>query len=266
MEIVEKLGDVYKIRIEHKQDENIQGYAQSNIGINHKKAYVEFSPKSKELSFLEDNTLTDYLKENEYQFRKLLHNKRPRSYYVGFKLIFSFRDKKDVAGFNDRKKIVVLDKSGYEVDSYVMDKGDDRIHKIYTDGSFLEKQNKGAFALIIEDLEGNYKTHSEKVFESGSSQTELMAAMKGLEILKDVEKIRIVTDSQYVRKGLTEWIFCWKINGWLTANGEKVKDIDNWVKFDKLTEGKYIEFQWVKGHSDHFENTLCDLYAKEATK
>ncbi|WBW99763.1 RNase H family protein [Oceanirhabdus sp. W0125-5] len=54
------------------------------------------------------------------------------------------------------------------------------------------------------------------------------------------------------------------MNGWLTANGEKVKDIDNWVKFDKLTEGKYIEFQWVKGHSDHFENTLCDLYAKDA--
>ena len=50
-----------------------------------------------------------------------------------------------------------------------------------------------------------------------------MAAMKGLELLKEVEKIRIVTDSQYVRKGVTEWIMCWKINGWQTANGEKVK-------------------------------------------
>lgn len=265
MEIIDEYYGEYKIKIDHHK-ESEYGVDIKELGIEESTTYVQFSPERKQLIFLEDDSLTDYLKENEYQFRKLLHNKRPRSYFVGFKLIFSFRDKKDVAGFNDRSKIVVLDKRGGETDTYVIDEGEKSIHKIYTDGSFLEKQNKGAFALITQDLDGNYEIHTEKVFETGSSQTELMAAMRGLEILKGVEKIRIITDSQYVRKGLTEWIMCWKINGWLTANGEKVKNSENWVKFDKLTEGKYIEFQWVKGHSDHFENTLCDLYAKEAVK
>ena len=63
MEIVEELGEVYKIRIEHKGDENVQEYIQGNAGINDKKTYVEFCRKSKELRFLEENSLTDYLKE-----------------------------------------------------------------------------------------------------------------------------------------------------------------------------------------------------------
>jgi ribonuclease HI len=250
MEIVDELNGKYKIKISD----------------NNKHGYIEFSPYDKELYFLDDNSLIKYLKENEYQLRKLLHNKRPSTYYIGFKLTFAFRDKKDVAAFNDRTKIVVLDKRNGKTDSYVVDKVEDNIYKMYTDGSFLEKKNKGAYALIIEDLGGNYKVYSEKVLQRGSSQVELIAAIKGLEILKDIDKIRIVTDSQYVRKGLTEWIMYWKLNGWRTANGEKVKNIENWILFDKLTEGKYIEFQWVKGHSNHFENTLCDIYAREAVR
>lgn len=250
MQIVDETEDKYRIRISNNKEET----------------YIEFSPIRKELQFLENNSLTEYLKENEYQLRKLLHNKRPYSYYIGFNLTFAFRDKKDVAAFNDRSKIVVLDKRNCEVDSYVIDKGEESIFKIYTDGSFLEQKNKGAYAVIIEDLDGNYQFYNDKAYQFGSSQIELMAAMKGLEILKDIDKIRVITDSQYVRKGLTEWIMYWKLNGWKTANGEKVKNIKNWIKFDKLTEGKYIEFQWVKGHSNHFENTLCDLYAKEKAK
>lgn len=87
--------------------------------------------------------------------------------------------------------------------------------------------------------------------------------IKSLEILANEKQLRIVTDSQYVRKGITEWIFYWKLNGWLTANGRQVRNIEFWKKFDRLTENKYIEFQRVKSHSGHFENTICDLYAKE---
>lgn len=247
MEIISEIDNNYKIKIDNEAEHS----------------HVQFNPSTKELIFLDNNSLTNYLKTNEYQLRKMLHNKRPNTYFVGFKLKFAFRDKKDVAAFNDRSKIVVLDKRNEISDSYVVDNGIEKIYKIYTDASFLEKKNIGAYALIIEDLNGNYKIYSEKAYESGSSQTELYAAMKGLEILKDIEKIRIVTDSQYVRKGLTEWILYWKLNGWKTVNGETVKNIENWLKFDKLTQGKYIEFQWVKGHSNHFENTLCDMYAKD---
>jgi ribonuclease HI len=85
-----------------------------------------------------------------------------------------------------------------------------------------------------------------------------------LELLKDEVEIRLITDSQYVRKGLTEWIINWKLNNWKTANGESVKNIKHWKKFDNLSNNKYIEFQYVKAHSQQFENTMADLYARDA--
>jgi len=99
---------------------------------------------------------------------------------------------------------------------------------------------------------------------SSSTLTELHAAIRGLEILSSYEKIRIVTDSQYVRKGLTEWIWNWKLNDWHTANGTRVKNIEAWEKIERLTDGKYIEIEWVKSHRNHLQNILCDKLAKSA--
>ena len=93
-----------------------------------------------------------------------------------------------------------------------------------------------------------------------------MAVIKGLENTKEQNKIRIITDSRYIIKGLTQWIFNWKLNNWHTVQGEKAKNIEYWKQFDKLSEGKYIEFEWVKAHSNQFENSLCDFYAKQAAK
>lgn len=224
---------------------------------------ISFNPNEKKLEFMTQNTLSLYLKENEYQLRKILHNKRVDTYFLGFNLGFVLRNNKDVAGFNDKNKIVVLDKRNNLENSYVIDEGEKNIDQIYIDGSYADRRRKGAFTIIIKDNKGDYKSYIEECLEVGSSQTELRAAIKGVELLRNIEKIRIITDSQYVRKGLTEWVMCWKRNGWKTANGEKVKNIDNWKEFDELSNGKYIEFQWVKAHSNHFENTLCDLYAKK---
>ena len=96
-----------------------------------------------------------------------------------------------------------------------------------------------------------------------SSLIELIAVIEGLKELADHKKVRIVTDSRYVIKGLTEWLYNWKLNDWYTAQGEKVKNITFWKEYFMLTQGKYIEFEWVKAHSSHFENTICDSYAKE---
>ncbi|WP_297424731.1 ribonuclease H [Clostridium sp.] len=227
---------------------------------------IQFEPAKKELYFIDDNNLTNFFKIQEYQLRKMLHNKRMDTYYVGFKVKFVIREDKDVAAFNDRSKIVVLDKRNNNYDSYVIDENsaEEKIFKIFTDASYLENKNYGGFAFIIEDLEGNYNLFTEKVEEIGSSQAELEAAIKALELLKEVEKIRIITDSQYVRKGLTEWLPLWKLNGFKTINGESAKNIEKWLRFDKICEEKYIEFQWVKAHSNHFENSLCDMYARDA--
>lgn len=250
MEIVKEIEKEYRIRISNSESST----------------ELFFNPITKQIKFLHENNLTLFLQKNEYQLRKMLHNKRQNTFYKGFRLKFALRDKKAVAEFNDRSKIVVLDNRQNQYQSYVVNEGEKNIHKIYTDGSFQEKSRQGAFALIIEDLKGEYYFHTEKVDCKNSNLIELMAAMKGLEQLARIEKIRIITDSQYVRKGLTEWIVNWRLNDWYTVNGEKVKHIDYWKHFEQLSQHKYIEFQWVKGHSNHFENTLCDLYAKETAK
>ncbi len=238
------------------------------ISNNKECSFIEFDPLKKELHFFSNNKLTDYLKVNEYQVRKMLHNKRIDTYYVGFNVKFVLTHDKDVAAFNDRSKIVVLDKRNNNFNSYAIDESDaeEKIYKIYTDASFFEKKKYGGFAFIIEDLKENYNLYAEKVKDIGSSQAELEAAIKALELLKNIEKIRIITDSQYVRKGLTEWLPIWKLNGFKTINGEPPKNIAKWLSFDKACNEKYIEFQWVKGHSSHFENSLCDMYARDIGK
>ncbi|MCY6369982.1 ribonuclease H family protein [Clostridium ganghwense] len=253
MEIIEEVNGYFKIRI--TTDNKEENYTD-----------ISFNPDEKKLEFLNQDRVGEYLKQNEYQLRKILHNKRKDTFFVGFKVKIVLRDEKDVAAFNDRSKIVVLDKRNGQNDSFVVDDGEERIYKIYTDGSFMEKYNRGAYTVLIQDLKGNYDIYSEKTEIKSSSLIELMAAIKGLKVLNNVKKIRIITDSQYVRKGLTEWIVNWKLNDWNTANGEKAKNIEYWKEFDKITENKYIEFQWVKGHSGHFENSLCDIYAREQAK
>ena len=250
MEIIEEQGKTYFLKI-YDNDEA---------------AYVEFDIETRQINYTSQNKITDILKDNEYQFRKILHNKRKDTFYKGFKLKFALRDKKDVAAFNDTSKIVVLDKRNNKYDTYVVDRGEENIHCVYTDGCFLEKKGLGGFAVLIKDIEGKYSIHTVKTNEKSSAIIELQAAIEAVQILSRIPKIRIITDSQYVRKGLTEWILNWKLNDWYTANGSKVKNIEYWMRFDKLTDGKYIEFEWVKGHSEHFENTLCDLYAKDIAK
>ena len=68
-----------------------------------------------------------------------------------------------------------------------------------------------------------------------------------------------------MRMGLMEWLVYWTLNDWMTVNGEKTKNKELWQVFNHFSLGNYIEFQWVKSHNNHFENTLCDLYAKDAS-
>ncbi len=246
-------------------DEN-NGFYTLLVHSNGLSTTVEFSPESKTLRFLKENKLSEFLIKNEYQFRKVLHIKKKKTWYKGFILKFVLRDEKDVAAFNDINKIVVVDKRNGKSESYVIDSGKENLTELYIDGSYMEKTGKGGYAVIIKSPEGLYDL---KTFVTGiksSSLIELLAAIKGLELLPDEKEIRIVTDSQYVRKGLTEWILNWKLNDWTTASGEKVKNIEYWKKFDELTKGRYIEFKYVKAHSQQFENTMADLYAKDMAR
>lgn len=227
---------------------------------------ISFDHHQKELIFLEENPLTNLLTAHEFQFRKLLHVKRPQSFYKEFELNFSIRIGKDVTAFNDLKQIIVLDKRSHNHKSYVIKKSTKKIHELYIDGSFLSEKNAGGIAIIIKHPDSSYILKTFKSYETSSCLIELEAAIKGLELLKNMDKVRLITDSQYVRKGLTEWIINWKLNNWKTANGEKVKNIEHWKKFDDLSNNKYIEFKYVKAHSQQFENTMADLYAKDEAR
>jgi ribonuclease HI len=247
MEIVDRIGRIFRLKI---YDEN------SSV-------FLTYDLHTRIIGIEESHPISDVLKRNEYQLRKILHNKREDTYFVGFKLTFAIRDKKDVAAFNDRSRIIALDKRGLKPNIYVTDRKDRPIWEAFTDGCFLDKIGQGGYASLIKYPEGNYKIFSFQTNEKSSSLIELLAAIKAVELLAEVDKIRLVTDSQYVRKGLTEWILNWKLNHWMTANGEPVKNREHWEHFDNITEGKLIEFEWIKGHSEHFENDICDLFARE---
>ena len=94
-----------------------------------------------------------------------------------------------------------------------------------------------------------------------NNRMELQAAIEGLKALKKPSQVILTTDSQYVRKGITEWIRNWKTRGWRTVNKSLVKNKDLWVLLDELTETHSVKWQWVKGHSGHVENERVDELA-----
>lgn len=224
--------------------------------------FIAYTPLTKSLVFLDNNTFSSYLKKHEHQLRKILHNKRLNTFYIGFEMHFILWENKDMKQFSDRSKTISLDRRSAQRKIFIGENADQDITKVYTDGSFLEKKGKGGYVVLIKKPNQKYQFYTYDSGKKSSSLIELEAAIKSLEILKDVEKIRIVSDSQYVRKGLTEWVPIWELNDWHTVNGEKVKNIGYWKYFNTLSIGKYLEFEWVKAHDNHFENTLCDLYAK----
>ncbi len=227
---------------------------------------IRFSPKTKELKYLDTNKLTQFIKLKEFQLRKILHNKRVESYYKGFQLNFILHDGLPDVDFYDRTKITVLDNTNNKFIVKRTNTKTNNIPELFTDGSFNHEKNVGGFAVLIKTIQGEYFINQIKTTRKGNNLIELLAVIRGLEYLKNENRIRVTTDSQYVIKGITGWLHIWKMNKFYTANGTKAKNITEWRKIDKLIKGKYLEFEWVKAHSDHFENTICDMKAKSISK
>ena len=93
---------------------------------------------------------------------------------------------------------------------------------------------------------------------------ELLAPIEALKTLKINSEIEIITDSKYVKLGITEWINNWKKNGWKTANKQPVKNKELWTELDLMTNEFQIKWSWVKGHSTDVLNNEVDLIAREA--
>jgi len=93
---------------------------------------------------------------------------------------------------------------------------------------------------------------------------ELQAAIEGLAQLKRASNVTLTTDSEYLRRGINDWVTRWKRNGWRTAAKKPVKNKDLWEQLDTLAEPHDIDWRWVKGHSGHAENELVDQAANDA--
>lgn len=137
--------------------------------------------------------------------------------------------------------------------------------EIFTDGACSGNPGPGGWAALIRNHEG------ERILSGGEPRTtnnrmEMTAAIEALESLPSPRKIRLVTDSQYLRLGITEWINNWKKKGWLTSSRKPVKNLDLWQRLEQASARHEIEWNWVRGHNLHVENELVDEAAKKAMK
>ena len=134
---------------------------------------------------------------------------------------------------------------------------------IYTDGSCLTNPGNGGWAAIISDGKETKKiSGSEK--NTTNNRMELLAPINALkEVNPDIE-IKIYTDSQYVKNGITEWINTWLANNWKTSKKEDVKNKDLWIELYNLNKSLNVQWNWVKAHDGNPLNEEVDLLAKKA--
>jgi ribonuclease HI len=136
----------------------------------------------------------------------------------------------------------------------------------YTDGACSGNPGPGGWGVLMIAREGGAVV-KERELSGGEAQTtnnrmELMAAISALEALNRAVDITIVTDSAYVKNGVTEWIHGWKRNGWRTASKDPVKNAELWQRLDAAQGQHKVTWRWIKGHAGHAENERADALAR----
>lgn len=134
---------------------------------------------------------------------------------------------------------------------------------VYTDGSSLGNPGPGGWGVYVEAGPTNHCRAGGEAHTT-NQRMELMAAIKALELFPDAQRTIIHADSQYVIKGITEWIHGWKRKGWINANGAPVANRDLWEQLDELVEGRAVEWVKVKAHIGNPGNEKADALAKLA--
>ncbi len=138
---------------------------------------------------------------------------------------------------------------------------------LFTDGACSGNPGPGGWAFILQHpATGKELERSGGEPETTNNRMELIAVIEGLGALRTPTHVDLYSDSQYVLKGLKEWIVAWKSRGWRTADKKPVKNQDLWERLDKLKETHEIRFHWVRGHDGHPENERCDALAVEAAR
>ncbi|MEN9060451.1 MULTISPECIES: ribonuclease HI [Ponticoccus] len=137
----------------------------------------------------------------------------------------------------------------------------------YTDGACSGNPGPGGWGVLLRAMDGATVV-KERTLSGGEEQTtnnrmELLAAIHALESLSRASRITVVTDSAYVKNGVTGWIHGWKRNGWKTAAKKPVKNAELWQRLDAAQARHDVTWEWVKGHAGHPENERADELARE---
>ena len=131
---------------------------------------------------------------------------------------------------------------------------------IYADGACRGNPGPGGWGVLLR-ARGAEKELFGGEPDTTNNRMELTAVIRGLETLRRRCAVRVYTDSQYVQKGISEWIHDWKRRGWRTSDRKPVKNADLWQRLDDLARGHRIEWLWVRGHAGHPENERADALA-----
>ena len=138
---------------------------------------------------------------------------------------------------------------------------------LFTDGACSGNPGPGGWAYILRHpASGKEKKDAGGEPMTTNNRMELLAAIRGLEALSRPSAVELYSDSQYVLKGLSEWIAGWKAKGWKTSSKQPVKNEDLWRELDALRDKHRVTFHWIRGHNEHPENEECDRLAVEASK
>jgi len=137
--------------------------------------------------------------------------------------------------------------------------------RLITDGSCLGNPGPGGWACIL-----RYGQHKREMYgcepQTTNNRMELTAAIEGLRTLKERCQVEIITDSEYVKNGITTWIHGWKRKNWITSAKKPVVNRDLWEELDRLVSGHQAVWVWTKGHASHEDNNRCDELAQRAAR
>lgn len=135
--------------------------------------------------------------------------------------------------------------------------------EIHTDGACRGNPGPGGWGAILRAGANEKEIYGGETLTT-NNRMELMAAIQALESLKRPCRVILVTDSQYVRQGITQWLAQWKRRNWLTADKKPVKNIELWQRLEQAAARHQVEWRWIKGHAGHVDNERADALANRA--
>jgi ribonuclease HI len=137
--------------------------------------------------------------------------------------------------------------------------------QLFTDGACSGNPGPGGWGVILR-WKGIEKELSGGEADTTNNRMELTAVVAGLNTLNKPCRVDVYTDSQYVQKGVSQWLAGWKARGWITADKKPVKNVDLWQRLDEAVARHSVRFHWVRGHAGHPENERADALARRGLK